>query len=53
MFSHLIIGNKIFVSLKNEPFLFWTRMHYKGGAKFSKMFRGLAHKERENHLSQF
>ena len=33
---------KYFVSLKNESFLFWTRVHFKGGGgvKFSKILRG-------------
>ena len=29
--SYFITGNKIFVSLKNESLLFWTRVHFKGG----------------------
>ena len=32
---------KSFVSLKNESLFFWTRVHFKGGVKFSKILRGL------------
>ena len=34
---------KSFVSLKNEAFHFWTRVHVKRGVKFSKILRGIAH----------
>ena len=30
-----------FTSLKNESLLFWTRVNFKGGVKFSKILRGL------------
>ena len=35
---------KSFVSLKNESLLFWTRVHFEGGVKFSKDVRVAAHK---------
>ena len=45
MCSYLVLKIKSFVSLKNKTFLFWTRVHFKGGVKFSKILRGVAHKE--------
>ena len=33
------------VSLKIESSHFWTRVHFKGGAKSSKILREVAHKE--------
>ena len=44
MCSYLMLEIKYFVSLKTEFFLFWTRIHFKGGVKFSKILRGDAHK---------
>ena len=41
---------KSFVSLKNECLLFWMRVlldDFKGGIKFSKILRGVAHKRRQ------
>ena len=35
---------KSFVSLKSESFLFWTRVHFMGRVKFSKIFSRVAHK---------
>ena len=35
---------KYFVSLKIESSHFWTRVHFKGGAKSSKILRDFAHK---------
>ena len=35
---------KFFVSLKSESFLFWTRVHFMGRVKFSKIFSRVAHK---------
>ena len=32
MCSYLMLEIKSFVSLKNEPFLFWARVHFKGGS---------------------
>ena len=45
MCSYLTLEIKSFVSLKNESFLFWTRVHFKGGVKFSKLLIGLIIKE--------
>ena len=36
---------KSFVSLKNESLLFWSRVHFRGGVKFSKILREVAHKK--------
>ena len=44
MCSYLMLEIKYFVSLKTEFFLFWTRIHFKGAVKFSKILRGDAHK---------
>ena len=40
-----IAENKIFVSLKKSLCFFWMRGHFKGEVKFSKILRGVAHKE--------
>ena len=44
MCSYLMLEIKCFVTLKNESFLFWAWVHFKGGVKFSKILRGVAHK---------
>ena len=36
---------KSFVSLKKSLCFFWMRGHFKGEVKFSKILRGVAHKE--------
>ena len=36
---------KSFVSLKSKSFLFWTRVYSRGGVKFSKILRRVAHKK--------
>ena len=37
---------KSFVSLKNESFVFWTRVHFKEeGSQVLQNFKGVAHKE--------
>ena len=37
---------KSFVSLKNESFVFWTRVHFKEeGSEVLQNFKGVAHKE--------
>ena len=41
MCSYLMLEIKSFVSLKNESFLFWTRVHFMGEVKFSKILRGV------------
>ena len=53
MCSYLTLEIKSFVSLKNESFLFWTRVHFKGGVKFSKLLRGLIIKEGEVGSDRF
>ena len=42
MCSYLKLEIKSFVSLKNESFLFWMRVQFKGegGVKFSKILKG-------------
>ena len=42
MCSYLKLEIKSFVALKNESFLFWMRVQFKGegGVKFSKILRG-------------
>ena len=40
MYSYLMLEIKSFVSLKNESFTFWTRVHFTGVVKFSTMLRG-------------
>ena len=35
---------KSLVSLKNWSLLFWSRVHFRGGVKFSKILREVAHK---------
>ena len=44
MCSYLMLEIKSFVSLKNESFLFWTKVYFKGGVKFSKILKEVAHK---------
>ena len=44
MCSYLMLEVKSFVSLKNESLLFRTKVHFKGGGKFSKVLRGFTHK---------
>ena len=44
MCCYLKLERKYFVSLKNESFLFWTRVHLQGEVKFSKTLRGVSHK---------
>ena len=34
MCSYLMLEIKSFVSLKNESFLFWTRVHFKRGGSY-------------------
>ena len=46
MCSYLMLEIKCFVTLKNESFLFWAWVHFKGGVKFSKILRGVANKGR-------
>ena len=53
MCSYLTLEIKSFVSLKNESFFFWTRVHFKGGVKFSKLLRGLIIKEGEVGSDRF
>ena len=44
MCCYLKLERKYFVSLKNESFLFWRRVHLQGEVKFSKTLRGVSHK---------
>ena len=43
MCSYLMLEIKSCVSLENESFLFWTRLHFRGGTrvKFSKILIGV------------